>query len=84
MTDPIRIDARELTSGEVLDLLKSGQRVVVEVSIVGISLDMSIRKQAETYYCDTPMKLLTYDTDEGMRNCLERYRLARAEGTEGD
>lgn len=81
MTEPIRIEARELTSEEVLNLLKSGSRVIIEVSMVGVSLDMAIRKQEGTYYCDTPMKLLTYESDEGMKTCLERYRLARA--TEG-
>ncbi|WP_233710675.1 hypothetical protein [Natronococcus pandeyae] len=40
---------------------------------------MALRRQEGTYYCDTPMKLLTSETDGEMRTCLERYRLARPE-----
>jgi hypothetical protein len=79
MTETIRVAARELTASEILDLLDAGKRVIIEVSMAGIGLDMSIRHQSGTYYCDTPMKLLTYETDEGMRTCLERYRLAKRE-----
>ncbi|WP_408960495.1 hypothetical protein [Natrinema sp. 74] len=40
---------------------------------------MVIRKHDETYYCDTPVKLLKYGTTEEMRSCLERYRLATSD-----
>lgn len=79
MTDTVRVGAGELTASEILDLLDAEKRVIIEVSMAGIGLDMSIRRQSGTYYCDTPMKLLTYNTDEGMRTCLERYRLAKRE-----
>ncbi|ELZ05352.1 hypothetical protein C482_02341 [Natrialba chahannaoensis JCM 10990] len=77
MTETIRVGRKDLTSTEIMRELKAGNRVIVEVDVLGVSLNMSIRLHAGTYYCDTPMKLLTYETDADMQACLERYRLAR-------
>lgn len=82
MGDVKHVRTGELTSSEVLSALDAGTRVVIEVGIAGVTLDMAIRKRGGTYYCDTPMKLLTYEDEEGMRTCLERYRLAAAEPEE--
>ena len=79
MSEAIYVDRKDLTSQEVLDHLNDGTRVLIEVDVLGKTLRMALRRQAGTYYCDTPIKLLTYDTEAEMRNCLERYRLARAE-----
>ena len=79
MTDVLRVSRKELTSTEVLAELKRGNRVIVEVDLLGVTMNMALRRRAGTYYCDTPVKLLTYETDEEMRTCLERYRLARSE-----
>lgn len=79
MTETIRIGRKDRTSTEIIRELKQGNRVIVDVEVLGKTLRMSLRRQEGTYYCDTPMKLLTYETDEEMRTCLERYRLARPE-----
>lgn len=81
-TETIRVKRKDLTSAEIVRELERGNRVIVEVEILGKTLQMAIREQRGTYYCDTPMKLLTYETDEEMRACLERYRLARPPGSE--
>ncbi|MWV40248.1 hypothetical protein [Natrialba sp. INN-245] len=76
MPETIRVGRKELTSREVLRELKDGNRVIVEVNVLGTTMNMALRRHAGTYYCDTPLKLLTYETDEEMQTCLERYRLA--------
>ena len=79
MTDVLRVSRKELTSAEVIRELKRGSRVIVEVELLGVTMNMALRRREGTYYCDTPVKLLTYETDEELRTCLERYRLARSE-----
>ncbi|MEY7851310.1 hypothetical protein AB7C87_19170 [Natrarchaeobius sp. A-rgal3] len=81
MSETIRVGRNDLTSTEVLRELKDGNRVIVEVSVLGKTMNMALRRHAGTYYCDTPMKLLTYETDEEMQTCLERYRLAKPESS---
>lgn len=73
----VRVKRKELTSGEVLELLENGERVIVEIDLLGSTMEMAIREQRGTYYCDTPVKLLTYESKAAMRTCLERYRLAK-------
>lgn len=80
MAETLRISRKELTSVEVLDELEEGRRVVIEVEVLGRTMEMTIRRGEEEYYCDTPFKLLTYDDRSAMRTCLERYGLARPEG----
>ncbi|EMA35437.1 hypothetical protein [Halobiforma nitratireducens] len=82
MGDTIYVDRKDLTSGQILEKLDSGNRVIIEVDVLGKTLRMALRRQQGTYYCDTPMKLLTFESQEEMQSCLERYRLARAEPAE--
>lgn len=74
-----RTSRKELTATEILDVLDDGGRVVIEVSVLGMTTNVVIRKHEGTYYCDTPMKLLTHDSREELRNCLEQFRLAKRE-----
>ncbi|MDJ1431473.1 hypothetical protein [Halostagnicola sp. A-GB9-2] len=78
MTDILRVGRKDLTATEILDAVDLGNRVVIEIEFLGATMRMAIRKRDGTYYCDTPVKLLTYDTEEDMRTCLERYKLAKA------
>lgn len=87
MGETIYVNRKDLTSGEILRALADGNRVIIEVEILGKTLQMALRRQNGTYYCDTPMKLLTFESEDEMRRCLERYRLARpepADETDGD
>ena len=78
----VRVKRKELTSKEVLELLGDGERVIIEVDLLGSTMEMAIREQRGTYYCDTPVKLLTYESKAAMRTCLERYRLAKPDDAE--
>lgn len=82
MTETIHVNRKDLTSGEIVRELDQGNRVIVEVDVLGASMRMALRRREGSYYCDTPVKLLTYDTEAEMRQCLERYRLAKPEPTE--
>lgn len=79
MSDILYIQRGELTATEIVDEVDTGNRVVIEVDLLGTSVRMAIRKRSETYYCDTPVKLLKYRSPEEMRSCLERYKLATPE-----
>jgi len=81
MTTTVQVGRKELTSAEV----EAGNRVVIEVEMVGTTARMAIRNRAELYYCDTPIKLLTYESEEELQHCLERDRLATCvEGSSAD
>jgi hypothetical protein len=82
MTETIHVARKELTSSEIVRELETGNRVIVEVDVLGKAMKMSLRKQEGKFYCDTPMKLLTYENGEEMRACLERYRLAKKPATD--
>lgn len=77
MTRVVRATRRELTSTDVMDVVERGGRVLIEVSVLGKTMEVVIREQNGTYYCDTPMKLLRHETGEELRRCLEQFRLAR-------
>lgn len=82
MPPVIRVGRRELTSAEILEQLEEGNRVLIEVSLLGKTIEMAVRRHQQTYYCDTPMKLLTYEDEGEFQACLERYRLARSPNEE--
>ncbi|RQH01502.1 hypothetical protein EA472_08325 [Natrarchaeobius oligotrophus] len=82
MVETIRVDRKELTADEILRELERGNRVIVDVDILGRTMNVAIRRRGGTYYCDTALKLLRDESDGEMRTRLERYRLARPTGDE--
>lgn len=78
MVETLRVSRKDLTSDKILEELDDGNRVVIEIDLLGKTMRMAIRERSGTYYCDTPVKLLTYETRDEMRICLERYKLARS------
>lgn len=84
MDEPLRVSRGEATSSEILEHLDAGRRVIIEVEVLGRTMEMTTRRQGGTYYCDTPVKLITYETEEEMRACLERYRLAESDTDASD
>ena len=77
MTKVKEVSRRELSSLEIIDIVEDGGRVVIEVSVLGKSIKVVIRRHDGTYYCDTPMKLLRYDNQKEFQDCLERFRLTK-------
>lgn len=76
--ETIRIDRKEHTAEEVIDYIDADKKVAVTVEVLGIERDVVLRKRDDEYVCDTGIKLLTYDTRQGMTDCLERLQPASA------
>lgn len=73
-----RLCAADVTVPELVEMLDEGERITLEVKKLGITTDVTLRKQSDTYYCDTPIKLLTYDDREGLETCLQRLGVPEA------
>ena len=77
--DPLRIDAGELTADEILAALREGRRIVVTTDLFGGQREMTLRRDGETFYCDTPTRLHKHADEEEMRACIERMGYSRDE-----
>lgn len=77
MTDAVRAGRKELRTSEVIRELENGNRILIESELLGKRLRLAIREEQGTYYCDTPVKLFTFDTQDDLGECLEKYRLTR-------
>lgn len=75
----LRISRKEFSSDEIISYLDEGQRVIVPVGKFGIEKEVTLRKTDEEYVCDTGFKLLSYDEQEGMKQCIERLGLTTSE-----
>jgi hypothetical protein len=76
MSEPLVIDAGELGAKELLETLEAGRRVVVNTEFLGSEHTVTLRREAGTYYCDTPTRLHTHDSAEEMRECIENQGYA--------
>ena len=72
-----RVSRKELTANEVIDIVEAGGRVVIDLSVIGATMQLVIRKSDGVYYCDTPMKLMSHEDPDDLRACLEQFRLVR-------
>jgi hypothetical protein len=72
MVDPTVVDAGEVPPEEILDALKSDERVVVRTEFLGSEYEVTLRWDGETYYCDTPTKLHKHESESEMLGCLRR------------
>lgn len=79
---PVRISRKEFSSDEILSRLDDGQRVIVTTGAFGIEKEITLRKNEDTYVCDTGFKLMSYDDRDGMKQCIERLRLADPDSDE--
>ena len=70
--DPLRIEAGELSTEEILDRLENGRRIVVRADLFGSERELTLRHDGETFYCDTPTRLHKHADPEEMRDCIER------------
>lgn len=84
MASHTRVAREELTASEIIEVLEGGGRVLIETSVLGRETTVVVREQNGTYYCDTPMKLLTHENPEDLGHCLEKFRLAKRDGVEDE
>lgn len=76
MTGPLSIEAGEVGIDELLGALEDGRRVVVRTEVLGAEHEVTLRRDGETYYCDTPTTLHTHDTVDEMRECIVKHGYA--------
>jgi len=83
MTDPLRVDAGELTAEEIMVALREGRRVVVRTEMLGGTHEVTLRHDGEVFYCDTPTTLHKHHEEAEMVACIDNMGYARpAEGTD--
>jgi hypothetical protein len=70
MTEPLVVDAGDRSVEELLSAINEGRRVVVNTEFLGSEHEVTLRRDGETYYCDTPTRLHKHKTAEEMRECL--------------
>ena len=80
MDESVRMAVGERTAKEVIALLDSGRRVLIDVEIVGTTHEIALRQRDGVYYCDTPTTLYTHKTKAGIRECLEGEGYVAREG----
>ena len=78
MSEPLVIDAGELGAEELLETLEAGRRVVVNTEFLGSEHTVTLRREAGTYYCDTPTRLHKHHSADEMRACLRNQGYGRA------
>ena len=79
MTEPLRVDAGELTDDEILSALQEGRRVVIRKEMLGGVHEVTLRHDGSIYYCDTPTTLHKHESEDEMRTCIENMGYARDE-----
>ncbi|WP_435126383.1 hypothetical protein [Halobaculum sp. D14] len=82
--DPLRVDAGELTTEEILDTLREGRRVVVTAELFGDERDLTLRHDGDVFYCDTPTRLHKHAEEDEMRSCIEEMGYGRAPEAEAE
>jgi len=74
--DPLVVAAGEKRTDELLDALDEGRRVVVTTTFLGSEKEVTLRREGDVFYCDTPTTLHKHDSREGMRTCIENQGYA--------
>lgn len=70
MSEPLVVDAGERSVDELLATLQDGRRIVVRTEFLGSEHEVTLRREGETYYCDTPTRLHKHESASEMRDCL--------------
>lgn len=80
MTDPLYITAGELQTDEILGAIEEGRRVVVTTKLMDEEVQITLRHDGSTYYCDTPVRLHRHENQQEMRQCIRRMGYASDSG----
>jgi len=81
-TDHVRVD--ETTSEELLALLDRQEEISLVSGQPDAGLPVQLRKRGGVYYCDTSVKLYSFEERDAFLDCLERIGIPRtaSAGTE--
>jgi hypothetical protein len=72
MSEVPSIPAGELPSDEIVALLHDERRVRIRTEVAGDEHTVVLRYDGDTYFCDTPTKLLRSAAKEDLVRCLRR------------
>lgn len=64
------VTAGERSVDELLDALEAGRRVVVRTKFLGSEHEVTLRRDGDVFYCDTPTRLHKHEDRDEMRECL--------------
>ncbi|WP_336327520.1 hypothetical protein [Halovenus sp. HT40] len=76
MSDPLVVEAGELTVEEIMTAIEDGRRVVVRTEFLGSEHEVTLRYNGDIYYCDTPARLHKHDSASEMQTCLRQQGYA--------
>jgi len=74
--DPLVTTDGALGIDELLGALDEGRRVVVRTEYLGEEHELTLRRDGDVFYCDTPTRLHRHESREEMRTCIEKQGYA--------
>jgi hypothetical protein len=77
MAEPLHVAAGDAETDEIMAALTAGRDVFVETEFLGDTHEVTLRRDEDFFYCDTPTTLHKHDSEEAMRECLNRQGYAR-------
>ncbi len=76
MAGPLQIAPGERSADEIIDELRAGRRILIDVEVAGTAHEVVLRYDGEIYHCDTPTNLHRHTDEDEMRSCLSRMGYA--------
>jgi hypothetical protein len=77
MADPLHVAAGDAEADEIMAALTAGRDVIVETEFLGDTHEVTLRRDEDFFYCDTPTTLHKHTSVEEMRECLNQQGYAR-------
>lgn len=74
--DPLETTDGEMSAGELLETIETGRRVVVKTEFLGEQHEVTLRRDGDVFYCDTPTRLHKHESREEMRTCIKKQGYA--------
>lgn len=74
--EPLITTDGAMSVAELLDALDAGRRVVVRTKFLGDEYEVTLRRDGNDFYCDTPTRLHKHESREEMRACIENQGYA--------
>ncbi|MCU4801582.1 hypothetical protein OB920_14480 [Halobacteria archaeon HArc-gm2] len=74
--DPLVTTDGAMGADELLAALDDGRRVVVRTEFLGEEHEVTLRRDGDVFYCDTPTRLHKHESREEMRTCIEKQGYA--------
>jgi hypothetical protein len=76
MPEPLEVEAGERSIEELLAALDEGRRITVQTEFLGGEHEITLRREGDVYYCDTPTRLHRHESVEEMRTCIRKQGYA--------